>query len=145
MSLTVSHCCWLPLTVSSSSMELMAFPHYLTCLLVVSHCLTRPIKFIDFFICLSLLLAFSNSLSQYHGFATRLLLFSIIAGFLSLFLSELLSFCMSLTLSLYFYLSLTSLLFLWSCWMSLTLSHWFWLSLSISSGCWMSLNVTYYC
>ena len=39
MSLTVSHCCWLYLTVSPSAMEFMHVSHYLLWLLAVCHSL----------------------------------------------------------------------------------------------------------
>ena len=44
MSLTLSHSCWLSLTVTPSAMDLLHVPHCFPLLLAVSYCPFRPME-----------------------------------------------------------------------------------------------------
>ena len=61
--LTVSYGFWLSLTVSLSSMELLAFSHCLLWFLAVSHFLSGPMELLHVSHCLQLLRAVSHCLS----------------------------------------------------------------------------------
>ena len=97
MSLTVYYGCWLSLTASSLSMELLPVFHCLPWLLALSHCSSGPIQILQVFHCLALLLAASHCLFQSYGVAACLSLSPIVAGFLLLSLTVQLSCCMSIT------------------------------------------------
>ena len=102
MSLTVSFCCWLSLTFSSSAIELLR-PWYLS----VSHCLSQCHGVAA---CLSLSPIVSGYLSlplQSHGVVGFFSLPPMVAGFLSLSLPVPRICCTSLTVSHCCWLSLT--------------------------------------
>ena len=103
MIFTVTYCCWLSLTVSLSTMDLLYVSHSLPWLLAVSyylynnielmavshclpwmmaffHCLSCPMEFLDVSHCLLWLLAVSNCLSQFHGVPDNLSLSPNVAG-----------------------------------------------------------------
>ena len=64
MSLTVSHCCWLSLTVFPSAMELLHVSYCLLVLLAVYHCLSGVMELLHISHCLPCLLAVSHYLSN---------------------------------------------------------------------------------
>ena len=84
MSLTVSYCCWLSLTISLSSMELLHISHFLPWLLAVSHSLTCPMELLHVFHCLLWLLAFSHCHTQCHVLSACHKSSLMVAGCLSL-------------------------------------------------------------
>ena len=99
MSLTVSYYCWLTLTVSLSTMELLHVSYCLPWLPGFYHSLSGPMELLYVSNCLICLLAVSYCLSECYGFATCFSLSFIVAGCLSLSLPEPCSGCISLTLS----------------------------------------------
>ena len=64
MSFIVSYGCWLSLTVSTSSSELLHVPHCLLLLLIFSYCLSDPMELLHVSYCRLYSLALSHCLSN---------------------------------------------------------------------------------
>ena len=77
MSLTIFHCCWLSLTVSSTPMELLAVSHCLPLLLAVS---PGHMDLLHVSHCQRLLLDVSHRLYQCNGVAACLSLSPVVTG-----------------------------------------------------------------
>ena len=140
--LSLSHCCWLSLTVSPIEIELLHVSYSFLWLLAVSHCISGPIELLQVFNCLLCLLEVSYFLSGpmellhvSHCLSDPMELLHV-------------SHCLSLLLAVSHFLSgpmellhvshclewlLTISMVPWSCCMSLTVTYVFWLSITVST------------